>query len=531
MAGDVPRRHAAISLHCARAPRESDRHPRSRSRSCSSVRSQMSLRVVVEVGQVSEAIDVADGEAVLVGRNPEPAKLGALGAGGLRTVSVASPRHRESSRRAPRRRHDHGRRHRQPQRSAAATPGDRVDVYLRRALHVRARAVSAGDDTPPRVRRTRRGSIATTPPRHRRGISTWFGGLGAGARDRVCLRRRLARRSSAGRLPSRTAIRSRSCRRAPSTVVERDARGAVALRQLAERDLHVGRRRGEAHPHAGRSGARIARSSRAKRGPAALTGRRLGQDGLARSYHRYCGAAARSSRRTARCRARAAACGAVGAEQGAFTGAVRRNVGAVEAPRRDAVSSTRSARWRPECSCSRSSIAASTSAWAADTQQLAIRLVRDGSARRDDPRRVSRRSLVSARRTGRARRAARPPRGHRSVARALGRARRRRARARARSCLVGNFRELAAFAMRGRATPRTHRSTRRRVARCSTRSRPRRAAVGVVPACGARREARSRAPRGTRRPRFTPTWATRSNVGTTSRKYHERYVKPSCSRS
>jgi hypothetical protein len=52
----------------------------------------MSSQVVIElVGQATETVELADGDAVLVGREPEPDRLGPLAEGRLRTVAMALP--------------------------------------------------------------------------------------------------------------------------------------------------------------------------------------------------------------------------------------------------------------------------------------------------------------------------------------------------------------------------------------------------------------------------------------------------------
>jgi DNA-binding NtrC family response regulator/pSer/pThr/pTyr-binding forkhead associated (FHA) protein len=52
----------------------------------------MSSQVVIELaGQADETIDIAEGDAVLVGREPEADKLGALGEGHVRTVAMTVP--------------------------------------------------------------------------------------------------------------------------------------------------------------------------------------------------------------------------------------------------------------------------------------------------------------------------------------------------------------------------------------------------------------------------------------------------------
>jgi DNA-binding NtrC family response regulator len=300
----------------------------------------MSLRVVVEAGQVSEAIDLGDGATVLVGRDPEPGKLGALAAGELRTVKLELPSVSGN--------------HLVLRRSGDTTtvvdtdsrngtwlqlpPGDRVDVRSARSLHVRLAPPTDDDTTEGPHDATwihrddfHRGVVAA--------ITAWFAKLDLPVRvtaapstgprrdDRSAGRLPLANGYQVEVVPTRTVDASWT---ATLEVLWRYVNSQNAIFTSEEESRDEGLiLASPAIRHAHRQV--VGAAQRGFRllliGPSGS-----GKDGLARAYHRHSrrsGAfVAKNCSMLGRELLRAEL---FGAEQGAFTGAVRRIVGAVEA--------------------------------------------------------------------------------------------------------------------------------------------------------------------------------------------------------
>ena len=301
----------------------------------------MTCLVVVEAGQTSETIEIGDGDAVLVGREPEPVRLGEAASPGLRTVTVASPSVSGN--------------HLLVRRDDGATtivdagsrngswlrlpPGDRVEVRSRQALQVRLAASTPGDraiDGPKDATWIDRadfdGGVVAA-------VRAWFDELGVPVRVTSSASSGLRRSDrSAGRLPLANGhelevVPTRTVDASWSVTLERlwryvNSQNAVFSSEEETRDEGIVL----ASPAIRRVHRQVAVA--AQRGfRLLLVGRSgSGKDGLARCYHRH-------SRRSGPFIAKNCAmlgrellrAELFGAEQGAFTGAVRRIIGAVEA--------------------------------------------------------------------------------------------------------------------------------------------------------------------------------------------------------
>jgi len=302
----------------------------------------MSSHVVVEVaGQPAETIEVADGDTVLLGRDPDPARLGAHAAGEVRLVTVPQPSvsanhlvvHRNDGTTAL---IDTASRNGTWLRLPA---GDRVEVRSTRPLQIRIAAPPAltGPDDGPRdatwIHRDdfHVGVIAA--------VRAWFDGLGVPVRVTAIAPDRTSPDDASGRaLPLANGYRLEVV---PARTVDASWSSTldVLWRYVNTQNAIFGSEeetRDEGLILASPAIRRVHRQVVA----AAQRGIRLlligpsgsGKDGLARCYHRHSRRSgpfiAKNCSMLSRELLRAEL---FGAEQGAFTGAVRRIVGAVEA--------------------------------------------------------------------------------------------------------------------------------------------------------------------------------------------------------
>jgi DNA-binding NtrC family response regulator len=305
-------------------------------------RGAMPSQIVIEVvGQSTETIQLVDGDTVLVGRQPEPSALGALAEGQVRTVTVTPPSVSAN--------------HLVVRRAAGATtlvdnasrngswlrlpPGDRVEVRSTKSLQVRLAtlpAVVESGDAPKDATWIDRDDFHTGVVT---AVSAWFDVLGQAARittspaeypsrdDRAARQLPLANGHRLDVMPTRTVDASwNSTLEALWRYI--NSQNAIFTSEEETRDEGM-TLASPAIRHAHRQV--LTAAERGFRllliGPSGS-----GKEGLARCYHRHSRRSgafiAKNCSMLSRELLRAEL---FGAEQGAFTSALRRIVGAVEA--------------------------------------------------------------------------------------------------------------------------------------------------------------------------------------------------------
>ena len=297
--------------------------------------------VVIEVaGQATETIELAEGDTVLIGREPDAAQLGGLGDGRLRTVALTPPSVSAN--------------HLVVQRSRDATalldaasrngtwlrlpPGDRVEVRSARPLQLRVAAPAFAEpgDGPRDATWLHRDDfhVGVTAA-----ISAWFDALGIAVRVTASPADRPSRDDrTGGRLPL---ANGRRLEVVPTRTVDASWNQVLeALWRYVNSQNAIYSSEEETREEGMILASPAIRAAHRQVVTAAQRGARLlligpsgsGKDGLARCYHRH-------SRRSGAFVAKNCAmlsrellrAELFGAEQGAFTSAVRRIVGAVEA--------------------------------------------------------------------------------------------------------------------------------------------------------------------------------------------------------